>query len=633
MKSAPVWRNGKCIGGIAVLLTAVWIQVASATDATVYGNLKVNGLLFSGDTTNTLITKPSDFPFPWTISGQNIYYNGGNVGIGVLSPENKLEVSGTVKATNFVGDGSGLTGVGGFWSTSGNAGTIPGTSFIGTTDNQALEIKVNNVRAMRIEPTLNTPNIIFGSQYNYATGGGSTVSGGGFAGSNCYEPSTGLVTRQCFNLAAAGASTVSGGWSNIAYGSSSVVAGGEANTAGIVSGTKWWGTVSGGFGNAASAISSSIGGGELNNVIGDYGTISGGWRNAASALSSSIGGGKSNSVIGDYSTVSGGYSNNAKANYSTISGGDSNKTGDINGSFKAQYSTVSGGTSNSADASAATVAGGARNLANGNNAFIAGGTDNTASGQWSFAAGRRSKALNDGCFMFSDSNDFDFQCTTNNAFTTRATGGVWFVTAIDGAGAAAKLTTIDTAGNLNIDPSGAINFGANTRQMLNLWNANYGIGVQPSAMYFRSDSDFEWYKGGIHSNVFANAGGGSWLMGLSTSGLAVNSTFVSASDRNIKENFEDIDSVQILEKLASLPIQSWNYKADDNKVKHIGPMAQDFFAAFGVGPDDKHITTVDEGGIALAAIKALKAENDFLKSELTNLKARLERLELQSTGK
>lgn len=595
MKSAPVWRNGKCIGVIAVLLTAVWTQVASATDATVYGNLKVGGLLFSGDTNNTLITKPSEFPFPWTVSGQNIYYNGGNVGVGVPNPADRLEVSGTVKATNFVGDGSGLTGVGGFWSTSGNAGTISGTNFIGTTDNQALEIKVNNVRVMRIEPTLNSPNIIFGSQASSATGSGSTVSGGGFAGSNCFELSTGLNTRQCFNTATNIASTVSGGSSNNSSGDHSTVSGGKGNT---------------------SSNFSSI--------------VSGGFQNTASGNSSTVAGGQNNSAIGIVSVVGGGFTNNAKADFSTISGGSDNKTGAINGAVNAQYSTVSGGVLNSADASAATVAGGARNLANGNNAFIAGGTDNTASGQWSFAAGRRSKALNDGCFMFSDSNDFDFQCTTNNAFTTRATGGVWFVTAIDGTGAAAKLTTIDTAGNLNIDPSGAINFGANTRQMLNLWNANYGIGVQPSAMYFRSESDFEWYKGGIHSNVFANAGGGSWLMGLSTSGLAVNSTFVSASDRNIKENFEDIDSVQILEKLASLPIQSWNYKADDNKVKHIGPMAQDFFAAFGVGPDDKHITTVDEGGIALAAIKALKAENDALKSEVKAMQKQLVVIEKQN---
>ena len=64
----------------------------------------------------------------------------------------------------------------------------------------------------------------------------------------------------------------------------------------------------------------------------------------------------------------------------------------------------------------------------------------------------------------------------------------------------------------------------------------------------------------------------------------------------------------MLEKVASLPLQSWNYRTDENKVRHLGPMAQDFHAAFGVGPDDRHIATVDEGGVALAAIQGLNAK-------------------------
>ena len=115
-------------------------------------------------------------------------------------------------------------------------------------------------------------------------------------------------------------------------------------------------------------------------------------------------------------------------------------------------------------------------------------------------------------------------------------------------------------------------------------------------------------------------------MGLSSSGLAVNGTFVSASDRNAKENFSEVDPASILQRVADLPLSSWNYRDDEKKVRHIGPMAQDFFASFAVGPDDKHITTVDADGIALAAIKALKAENDALK-------ARLEKIELLLTTK
>ena len=77
------------------------------------------------------------------------------------------------------------------------------------------------------------------------------------------------------------------------------------------------------------------------------------------------------------------------------------------------------------------------------------------------------------------------------------------------------------------------------------------------------------------------------------------------SDRNAKEAFETADPLRILQRLSELPIQSWNYKWDDTTIRHIGPMAQDFAAAFGVGEDDKHICPVDAQGVAFAAIQGL----------------------------
>jgi hypothetical protein len=78
------------------------------------------------------------------------------------------------------------------------------------------------------------------------------------------------------------------------------------------------------------------------------------------------------------------------------------------------------------------------------------------------------------------------------------------------------------------------------------------------------------------------------------------------SDRNAKENFTSINAQKVLAKVASLPMSQWNYKSDSKAVQHLGPMAQDFQAAFGLdGADDKHISVVDEGGVALAAIQGL----------------------------
>ena len=77
------------------------------------------------------------------------------------------------------------------------------------------------------------------------------------------------------------------------------------------------------------------------------------------------------------------------------------------------------------------------------------------------------------------------------------------------------------------------------------------------------------------------------------------------SDRDAKEAFESTDPLLILQRLSELPIQKWNYKWDDTSVRHIGPMAQDFVTAFGVGEDDKHIHPVDAQGVAFVAIQAL----------------------------
>ena len=77
------------------------------------------------------------------------------------------------------------------------------------------------------------------------------------------------------------------------------------------------------------------------------------------------------------------------------------------------------------------------------------------------------------------------------------------------------------------------------------------------------------------------------------------------SDRKLKEQFVAIDAQTILTRVSKLPIATWNYKAEGQDVRHIGPMAQDFMTLFGVGQDDKHINLVDANGIAFAAIQGL----------------------------
>jgi hypothetical protein len=101
--------------------------------------------------------------------------------------------------------------------------------------------------------------------------------------------------------------------------------------------------------------------------------------------------------------------------------------------------------------------------------------------------------------------------------------------------------------------------------------------------------------------------------------------WVNGSDVNSKENFEPVDGEELLGRISTLPITRWNYKGQP-EVEHIGPMAQDFQAVFGVGVNDKSISTVDPSGIALAAVKELYRQNQELQTANRQLQAQMEEL-------
>jgi hypothetical protein len=79
-----------------------------------------------------------------------------------------------------------------------------------------------------------------------------------------------------------------------------------------------------------------------------------------------------------------------------------------------------------------------------------------------------------------------------------------------------------------------------------------------------------------------------------------------SSDRNLKRNLTDLDGTAVLAKLMAMPIYQWQPKNGPNaKLKHAGPMAQDFYAAFGLGDSDRSIGMQDAEGVALSAIQGL----------------------------
>ncbi|WP_298295275.1 tail fiber domain-containing protein [uncultured Litoreibacter sp.] len=106
--------------------------------------------------------------------------------------------------------------------------------------------------------------------------------------------------------------------------------------------------------------------------------------------------------------------------------------------------------------------------------------------------------------------------------------------------------------------------------------------------------------------------------------MVITGTLTQGSDRNNKIGIVPVDSDEILEKVSALPVSTWTYKGDaDTGVYHIGPMAQDFYAAFGTGHTDKGISSIDAAGVALAAIQSLTQREAELKARVAKLEAML----------
>jgi hypothetical protein len=112
-----------------------------------------------------------------------------------------------------------------------------------------------------------------------------------------------------------------------------------------------------------------------------------------------------------------------------------------------------------------------------------------------------------------------------------------------------------------------------------------------------------------------------------TGNLTIAGTLAQNSDRTTKTDILDVQPQEILAKVDSLPISTWRYKGDAPAVHHLGPMAQDFAAAFGLGPDDRHIAPLDAAGVSLAAVQALHHEVTEKQAAIDELQRRNAELE------
>ncbi|NCA82257.1 MAG: hypothetical protein EOM72_05875 [Opitutae bacterium] len=395
------------------------------------------------------------------------------------------------------------------------------------------------------------------------------------------QPLKGHAENGAFAAAptASGTDAIALGLGTTASGDYSVVGGGRDNTAGNEDTT-----VAGGAQNSAAGPKATVSGGWWNRAIYEAATVGGGVNNVASGSGATVSGGQANFAT-NYSVVGGGIQNRASGTNSVVAGGGWNWA-------HSNYATVGGGWTNTASGLYATVSGGDGNTASGWTSTVGGGDKNTASGTDSTIGGGIRNAAN------------STGATVGGGFTNTASGT--YATIPGGRNNFATNFAFAAGRRAKANHEGALVWGDSTDADI--------VSTNNNSVTFRAAGGYR---------LFSDSGA---TLGAH---LPPNVTSWSAlSDREAKENFEAIDTGAILDKLAALPLTAWNYKADPGRRRYIGPVAQDFHAAFGLG-DDTTINTLDADGVALAAIQGV---NRKLEAEVAELKARIERLEALIAG-
>ncbi|NML22554.1 hypothetical protein HHL16_16855 [Pseudoflavitalea sp. G-6-1-2] len=257
-------------------------------------------------------------------------------------------------------------------------------------------------------------------------------------------------------------------------------------------------------------------------------------------------------------------------------------------------------------------------------AFRAGQTtgtfwDDANIGSWSLAIGEDTRASADNAVAFGKrcvaAQVSSFAVGEQNTASGAASVAMGYhahTNARQGSFVFADRSTVDTL-------RAGVNHSANWRvsggfRIFTASNLSTGVTLQSGA------SVSNWGQ----SNAVISTSTGAYL---STSGVWTNT-----SDVHRKRNFQDISDNDILARICRLPIKSWNYKTENDQIRHIGPTAQDFYAAFGLGTDEKAIGTVDADGVALAGIQALDARTNLHTQHMKTLASENELLQQRLTA-
>jgi hypothetical protein len=262
--------------------------------------------------------------------------------------------------------------------------------------------------------------------------------------------------------------------------------------------------------------------------------------------------------IGNFSFATG-YNAVARGNYSFAAGQSTNAYAD--------YSTSLG----------------FGNDANGLASFTA-GSSNTANGPYSVAIGRGGLATD------SASMAIGYHCNVTGKFAL----GFGFQNNASGDYSITMGYHASTGGQ-----SGSFVFSDES-------NSTYTVSTAPNQFMVRASGGYYFYSdAALTTGVVLASGSGSWS---------------SVSDINKKKNVRPVNGKTILEKLRSVPVYTWNYISQPDSIIHMGPTAQDFYKAFGLGESDTLISVVDIDGVNMAALKELEERTRKFEEKMEDVK-------------
>ena len=533
---------------------------------------------------------------PWQTLGTNIYYNSGRVGIGISSPVSRLGIQST--GTNFAG---------GFALCSGDVHTIisndsaTNRGFVQVTSGGNSTTIGPNKYDLLLDPYGGRVGIGTISPAATLEVDGSLLLSGTTGGT----PASGFGTRLMW-IPAKGAfragNAYSTEWDDANVGYYSTALGAGATTASGIASIAMGGhtTASGNLSTAMGLLTTASG---INSTAMGLSTTASGYTSIAMGK---------NTTASNYASTAMGDSTTASGNYSTAMG----------------FGTIANNTNSTAVGKSTTAS---------NYASTAMGDSTTASGPYSTAMGYYSTASGNSSTAMGNSTFAVGVGSTAMGLSTQATN-----TGSTSIGIGAFATGhASTAIGQSVTASGDGSVAMGTAVSTNNYSGSFIFGDYTTLTVFSASAPDQFtavFTGGYDFRTSRTATAGAYMNG-GTSG------WVAYCDRNKKENFRHVDGEELLQKVRSMSITEWNYKHTDPSIKYIGPVAQDFYAAFHLGGKDSlGINSICIDGVNMAAVQALEkrtaelrdktselqaktAELEGVKSELADLKARLARVE------